>query len=186
MPLDPHEVSSLYLSATIRIPHIPPATGDVYLIRHKTPGNANQDFLRVVDEVHESLRFTYLLRLTDVRAIRLEPEPEKPPASKSPKQGGETPAATRKKKGSAPLGERPPRILTTEHLIYLAGKTPLKAPQEEELWIPDAAVFVPEGAPVHVQAHAGLSAAESAQFHPRMFSLRAAISRCDPNPHTHP
>jgi hypothetical protein len=140
--------------------------------------DATQDFLRVVDQVHESLRFTYLLRMRDVRAIKLGSEADQPPTAKVPRRGAESPKPS-KKKGSAPLGAHPPRILTTEHLIDLAGKTPLKAPENEELWIPDAAVFVPEGAPVHVQAHAGLSAAESAQFHPRMLSLRAAATPCD-------
>ena len=72
MPLDPHEVNSLYLSGTVRIPHSPPTTGDIYLIRHIIPGtDVKQDFLRVVHEVHDGLRFTYLLRLKDVRAVKL-------------------------------------------------------------------------------------------------------------------
>jgi hypothetical protein len=178
MPLDPHEVSSLYLSGTIRIPHSPPATGDVYLIRHRSPGtDVLQEFLRVVDHVHEGLRFTYLLRLKDVRAIKLGTVSAPPPATKSSRRGADTRDA--RKAGVAPLGDQFPGILTSEHLKYLAAKTTRKDPESEELWITDAVVFVPEGAPVHVQTHAGLSAAESAQFHPRMFSLRATTNPCD-------
>ena len=84
MPLDPHEVNSLYLSGTVRIPHSPPMTGDIYLIRHIIPGTqVKQDFLRVVHEVHDGLRFTYLLRVKDVRAVKLTATSEVRPLIKT-------------------------------------------------------------------------------------------------------
>jgi hypothetical protein len=167
MPLDPYEITSLYLSGTIRIPHTPPATGDVYLVRQATPGTeTTQDFLRVVHHVSDGMRLAYLLRLKDVRAIKLTPDPEGQPAAERP--------------GSAPLGSKPPRILLAEQLEHLARKTSPDNPQIDELWIADAAVFVPEGAPVVVQTHVGLTAAESVQLRPQMANLRAVARRpCD-------
>jgi hypothetical protein len=181
MPLDPHELHSLYLSGTIRIPHAAPATAGIYLVRHAIPGTGiTQEFLRVVHDVHDGLRFTYLLRLKDVRAVKLKSAPEEPTTVRSSKRGVEP---VKPGKGSAPLGENPPGILLPEHLEELLKKTPPAKGHADELWIADASVFVPEGAPVHVQTQAGLSAAQSAQFQPRMFSLRSAQSPCDTNPH---
>lgn len=173
MPLDPYEINSLYLSGTIRIPHNPPSTGDRYLIRQAIPGTQEkQGFLRIVQEIHDGLRLTFLVRLKDVRAVKLSDASEikalgKATQQKSGATGAPPPAA----------GARgAPRILLSEYLEEVVKSSPPGKSDADELWITGASVYLPEGAPVHVQTHAGVSAAESAEFHPRALSMRASTS----------
>ncbi|MGE3819903.1 MAG: hypothetical protein AB7I30_10735 [Isosphaeraceae bacterium] len=149
MPLTHEQEIALLLGGTVRFPSPAPAHGTLSIIvgggDPSAPSDPSDLFLKISHGISPKLTIVRVIRLTDVRAAF-----------------GEFPTSKANDTSQA-------RFLTASELATLALDFVICHPPENDqpvVWARPAALFVSETAPVLMTVEMGLTAVESAEYHP--------------------
>lgn len=177
MLLERDQLTAYELAGTVPLPSPFPASGPVWIaFQRPAGGKPIYVFLKVIHHVAPRLRIARLVRLEDVRGIRILKSCE--PAAAAPTESRRPAVAPPPADHSAACEWEQWSVADLHARVRDAVDKHEPKSDDEFPLFPNAILYVPETAPVLMQVDAGMTAAESAEYYPPT-SVWCDGLRCD-------